>query len=94
MDADAGHREVPGRRATPWLRGHTGREMGPCLGLPHGCCSAKSWCTPTTGSGGQRGAVMLGEEMIDEASRKMATAIAAKGRVAGMRRTSTFEPAD
>jgi len=38
------------------------------------------------------GAVMLGEEMIDEASRKMATVIAAKGRAAGLRRTSTFEP--
>jgi citrate lyase subunit beta / citryl-CoA lyase len=46
----------------------------------------------TSEAGGQRGAVMLGDEMIDEASRKMATAIAAKGRAAGMRRTSTFEP--
>jgi citrate lyase subunit beta / citryl-CoA lyase len=42
--------------------------------------------------GGKRGAVMLGDEMIDEASRKMATVIAAKGRAAGMTRTSTFEP--
>jgi citrate lyase subunit beta/citryl-CoA lyase len=31
-----------------------------------------------------RGAVMLGEEMIDEASRKMAIVIAAKGRAAGL----------
>ncbi len=38
------------------------------------------------------GAVMLGEEMIDEASRKMATVIAAKGRAAGLRRTTQFEP--
>ncbi|PZS35525.1 MAG: CoA ester lyase [Pseudonocardiales bacterium] len=38
------------------------------------------------------GAVMLGEEMIDEASRKMALVIAAKGRAAGLRRTSKFEP--
>jgi citrate lyase subunit beta/citryl-CoA lyase len=38
------------------------------------------------------GAVMLGEEMIDEASRKMATVIAAKGRAAGLERTSKFEP--
>ncbi len=38
------------------------------------------------------GAVMLGEEMIDEASRKMALVIASKGRAAGLRRTSTFEP--
>jgi hypothetical protein len=29
--------------------------------------------------------------MIDEASRKMATVIAAKGRAAGMQRTKTFE---
>ena len=36
------------------------------------------------------GAVMLGDEMIDEASRKMATVVAAKGRAAGFRRTETF----
>jgi citrate lyase subunit beta/citryl-CoA lyase len=35
----------------------------------------------------QRGAVMLGEEMIDEASRKMALGLAAKGRAAGLKRT-------
>jgi citrate lyase subunit beta / citryl-CoA lyase len=46
----------------------------------------------TSAAGGQRGAVMLGDEMIDEASRKMATVIAAKGRAAGMTRTSKFEP--
>jgi citrate lyase subunit beta/citryl-CoA lyase len=34
----------------------------------------------------QRGAVMLGEEMIDEASRKMALALAAKGEAAGLPR--------
>jgi citrate lyase subunit beta/citryl-CoA lyase len=39
-----------------------------------------------------RGAAMLGDEMIDEASRKMALVIAAKGRAAGMRRTKTFDP--
>ena len=38
------------------------------------------------------GAVMLGDEMIDEASRKMALVIASKGRAAGLVRTSTFEP--
>ena len=38
------------------------------------------------------GAVMLGDEMIDEASRKMATVIAAKGRAAGLRRMSSFQP--
>jgi citrate lyase subunit beta/citryl-CoA lyase len=42
----------------------------------------------------RRGAVMLGEEMIDEASRKMAMAVAAKGRAAGLRRGRSFEPPD
>ncbi len=37
----------------------------------------------TSEAGGARGAVMLGDEMIDEASRKMALVIAAKGRAAG-----------
>jgi citrate lyase subunit beta/citryl-CoA lyase len=32
--------------------------------------------------------VMLGDEMLDEASRKMALVIAAKGRAAGMERQS------
>jgi citrate lyase subunit beta/citryl-CoA lyase len=40
----------------------------------------------TSAEGGTRGAVMLGDEMIDEASRKMAEVIAAKGRAAGMAR--------
>jgi citrate lyase subunit beta/citryl-CoA lyase len=39
-----------------------------------------------------RGAAMLGDEMIDEASRKMALVIAAKGRAAGLERTKTFQP--
>ena len=46
----------------------------------------------TSAEGGAKGAVMLGDEMIDEASRKMATVIAAKGRAAGMTRTQTFTP--
>ena len=46
----------------------------------------------TSDAGGRRGAVMLGDEMIDEASRKMALVISAKGRAAGMQRTSTFTP--
>ncbi|WP_255449938.1 CoA ester lyase [Skermania sp. ID1734] len=46
----------------------------------------------TSTAGGSRGAVMLGEEMIDEASAKMAQVIAEKGRAAGMRRTSEFTP--
>ena len=45
----------------------------------------------TSEAGGARGAVMLGDEMIDEASRKMALVISAKGRAAGMARTQTFE---
>jgi citrate lyase subunit beta / citryl-CoA lyase len=40
----------------------------------------------TSRAGGARGAVMLGDEMIDEASRKMALVIAGKGRAAGMAR--------
>jgi citrate lyase subunit beta/citryl-CoA lyase len=46
----------------------------------------------TSAAGGARGAVMLGDEMIDEASRKMALVVSAKGRAAGMARTQTFEP--
>ena len=42
----------------------------------------------TSAAGGARGAVMLGEEMIDEASRKMALVVVAKGRAAGMTRTA------
>jgi citrate lyase subunit beta/citryl-CoA lyase len=38
------------------------------------------------------GAVMLGTEMIDEASRKMAQVIAAKGRAAGLTRVTSFTP--
>jgi citrate lyase subunit beta / citryl-CoA lyase len=48
----------------------------------------------TSEAGGRLGAVMLGDEMIDEASRKMALVIAAKGRAAGLARTSTFTPPD
>ncbi|MET0757470.1 MAG: CoA ester lyase [Mycobacterium sp.] len=47
----------------------------------------------TSRAGGARGAVMLGDEMIDEASRKMALVIAAKGRAAGMVRSADpFRP--
>jgi citrate lyase subunit beta / citryl-CoA lyase len=51
---------------------------------------AYDYCT--SAAGGAVGAAMLGDEMIDEASRKMALVIAAKGRAAGMARTSTFTP--
>jgi citrate lyase subunit beta/citryl-CoA lyase len=47
----------------------------------------------TSQAGGARGAVMLGDEMIDEASRKMALVIAGKGRAAGMeRKGEPFQP--
>ena len=46
----------------------------------------------TSAAGGARGAVMLGDEMIDEASRKMALVVSAKGRAAGMQRTQSFTP--
>jgi citrate lyase subunit beta/citryl-CoA lyase len=46
----------------------------------------------TSEAGGRRGAVMLGDEMIDEASRKMALVVAAKGRAAAMPRTTSFSP--
>ncbi|AKS33016.1 citrate (pro-3S)-lyase [Mycolicibacterium goodii] len=47
----------------------------------------------TSQAGGARGAVMLGDEMIDEASRKMALVIAAKGRAAGLSRSGApFRP--
>src|SRR5262249_16154904 len=39
-----------------------------------------------------RGAIMLGDEMIDEASRKLALGVAAKGRAAGLCRSQRFEP--
>ena len=50
---------------------------------------AYDYCT--SAAGGARGAAMLGDEMIDEASRKMALVVAAKGRAAGMKRTKAFE---
>ena len=46
----------------------------------------------TSAAGGARGAAMLGDEMIDEASRKMALVVAAQGRAAGMTRTRSFIP--
>ena len=46
----------------------------------------------TSELGGARGAVMLGDEMIDEASRKMALVVSAKGRAAGMTRGERWSP--
>jgi len=51
---------------------------------------AYAWCTSE--AGGFKGSAMLGDEMIDEASRKMALVIAGKGRAAGMSRTTSFTP--
>jgi citrate lyase subunit beta / citryl-CoA lyase len=46
----------------------------------------------TSEAGGGRGAVMLGDEMIDEASRKMAVVVTAKGRAAGLVRGDRWSP--
>jgi len=46
----------------------------------------------TSEVGGSLGSVMLGDEMIDEASRKMALVVAAKGRAAGMQRSQRWQP--
>src|SRR4051812_20708304 len=46
----------------------------------------------TSEKGGKLGAVMLGDEMIDEASRKMALVVSGKGRAAGMKRSTAFTP--
>jgi citrate lyase subunit beta/citryl-CoA lyase len=46
----------------------------------------------TSELGGATGAVMLGDEMIDEASRKMALVISGKGRAAGMSRGDVWSP--
>ena len=51
---------------------------------------AYAWSTSE--AGGAKGSAMLGDEMIDEASRKMALVVAAKGRAAGLVRTSSFSP--
>lgn len=47
----------------------------------------------TSEEGGSLGAVMLGDEMIDEASRKLATVTAERGRLLNMSRTTRFTPA-
>ncbi len=51
---------------------------------------AYSWYT--SAAGGARGAAMLGDEMIDEASRKMALVVSGKGRAAAMSRTDIWTP--
>jgi citrate lyase subunit beta / citryl-CoA lyase len=47
----------------------------------------------SSAAGGGLGAVMLGDEMIDEASRKLAMVTAERGRLIDMPRTTRFEPA-
>jgi citrate lyase subunit beta/citryl-CoA lyase len=54
--------------------------------------AAYAWHTSL--AGGRRGAVLLGEEMLDEASRAMAQRVAAKGRAAGLVSRETFVPPD
>jgi citrate lyase subunit beta/citryl-CoA lyase len=46
----------------------------------------------TSEAGGAKGSAMLGDDMIDEASRKMARVVAAKGRAAGLERTDRWSP--
>ncbi len=46
----------------------------------------------TSEAGGKTGSAMLGDQMIDEASRKMALVVAAKGRAAGMQRQDRWDP--
>jgi citrate lyase subunit beta/citryl-CoA lyase len=46
----------------------------------------------TSVEGGARGAVMLGDEMIDEASAKMALVVSGKGRAAGLQRGEVWSP--
>ncbi len=46
----------------------------------------------TSEAGGARGAAMMGDEMIDEASRKMALVVAGKGRAGGMARSRAWTP--
>jgi citrate lyase subunit beta/citryl-CoA lyase len=52
----------------------------------------EAYAHATSASGGALGAIMVGEDMVDEASAKMAMVIAERGRVLGMTRTTRFEP--
>jgi citrate lyase subunit beta/citryl-CoA lyase len=53
-----------------------------------GILEAYEKATTEGGAGERKGAVMFGDEMIDEASRKMATKFVARGERAGMARSS------
>ena len=75
------------------VREFTDREIIPVAGdLDHAERILDAYDWSTSRAGGAKGSAMLGDEMIDEASRKMALVVAAKGRAAGMSRTSAFEP--
>ena len=98
-----GFRRVAGRSAALGLRRQVGAAPGPDRRGQRGLLARPGRLRPrradprrlrvhTSEAGGMRGAVMLGDEMIDEASRKMALVIAGKGRAAGMSRTSSFQP--
>src|SRR5262249_30914267 len=96
-DVDA-FREVARRRAA---LGHDGEwvlppdQVGPAnevyaatqAGHDHPELVLEAYAHATSEAGGKVGAVMLGDEMIDEASRKMAQVVAGKGRAAGLTRT-------
>ena len=66
--------------------GQRGLRAGPGRAMTGPSSSSTRTRTPPTVQ--QTGAVMLGDEMIDEASRKLALVTAAKGRAAGLPRTS------
>ena len=53
---------------------------------------AYAWYTSV--EGGALGAVMLGDLFLDEATRKMASVVADKGRAAGMSRVDVWTPSD
>ena len=57
------------------------------------CTILDAYDLATSHTGGARGAVMLDEEMIDEASRKMALVVWAKGTAAGLQRMAEVNKA-
>ncbi len=54
----------------------------------------EAYAHATSSDGGGLGAVMLGDEMIDEASRKLALVTAERGRLLNMARTTSFDPSN
>lgn len=97
-----GFREVAGRAAALGLDGkwvlHPGQvEAANEVFSPsqadfdHAELILDAYAFHTSDAGGRKGSAMLGDEMIDEASRKMALVVSGKGRAAGMARTTAFE---